>query len=112
MVIHRITPKKRCDRAIQKPANTSQIILSRKEITGMDPPLDRTDFPNGARVAIPILKHCIPQGMPMMVRQSTNPPQMYPRQASKPPKIIQITFPIRLMVSDLHSLKFETDHCL
>jgi hypothetical protein len=41
---------------------------------------------------------CKPHGMPIMVQQRINPPQRYPRKDKRPPKMIQIMFPKRLMI--------------
>lgn len=49
--------------------------------------------PKGARPTIANLKHCIPKGMPTMVRQRIKPPMMYSMKMKKPPKIIQIMLP-------------------
>lgn len=54
--------------------------------------------PKGAKPTMANLKHCIPNGIPTMVRQSTKPPKIYWKKINIPPKITQIMFPIKLML--------------
>ena len=49
--------------------------------------------PNGAKPTIANLKHWIPNGIPMIVRQRINPPIMYSKKIKIPPKIIQMILP-------------------
>lgn len=94
--------------AIHNPAKINQITFNTKEITGILPPVSWTDFPNGARWAIPIFIACKPKGRPIIVRQRINPPHKYPRQVRNPPKISQITLPInRIFVY----VQFDNDRC-
>jgi hypothetical protein len=53
--------------------------------------------PKGAKPTIANLKHCIPKGMPTMVRQSTKPPKIYCRNINIPPNMIQMMLPIKLI---------------
>ena len=61
--------------------------------------------PNGAKPTIANLKHCIPNGMPTIVKQSTNPPKIYWKNIKIPPKITQIMLPIKLIMH----LRFDID---
>lgn len=54
--------------------------------------------PKGAKPTIANLKHCIPNGMPTIVKHKTNPPKIYWKKINIPPKIIQMMLPIKLMV--------------
>lgn len=53
--------------------------------------------PNGAKPTMANLKHCIPNGMPTMVKHKTNPPKIYWKNINIPPKIIQMILPKKLM---------------
>lgn len=53
--------------------------------------------PNGAKPTIANLKHCMPNGMPTMVKHKTNPPKIYWKKINMPPKIIQMILPIKLI---------------
>ena len=61
--------------------------------------------PKGARPTIANLKHCMPNGMPTIVKQSTNPPKIYWKKIKMPPKITQIMLPIKLIMH----LRFDVD---
>jgi hypothetical protein len=98
MVMLSRIPKRRWVNAIHNPAKMIQITFSKNESMGMEAPFEWTDLPKGANVAIPILMACKPHGMPIMVQQRINPPQRYPRKDKRPPKMIQIMFPKRLMI--------------
>ena len=105
MVIESKMPKNKWVKAIQKPAKIIQIMFNRNETTGMLFPVGCTVRPKGARWAMPSFMACSPHGIPIMVKHSTIPPQMYPMQVSNPPKIIQIKLPIKLIVVFLISGK-------
>ena len=53
--------------------------------------------PKGAKPTIANLKHCMPNGMPTIVKHKTNPPKIYWKKINIPPKIIQIMLLIKLM---------------
>lgn len=53
--------------------------------------------PKGAKPTMANLKHCIPNGMPTMVKHKTNPPKIYWKKINIPPKIIQMMLPKKLM---------------
>ena len=53
IVMQRSKPKTSSAIAIQIPAKTIQIRLSRKDMTGIEPPVGVTFRPNGAKCAIP-----------------------------------------------------------
>ena len=50
-----------------------------------------------AIVAIPSLMASWPNGIPTIVKQTSNPPRIYPSPERKPPKINQIIFPKQLI---------------
>jgi hypothetical protein len=97
-VIHRITPRIRWDKAIHSPPIRIQIILSSKDKDGDEPGISTTFFPNGKRLATPILKHCKPKGIPIIVMHKSSPETMYSKKISKPPKMIHTMFPTALML--------------
>ena len=101
MVMQSSRPNIRWVRAIHRPPHSIHRILSRVVKQPVFCPLAlalSTIFnPKGAKVAMPILMHCIPKGIPTMVQHSISPPRIYSKAAMKPPKISQIKFPIRFM---------------
>ena len=97
MVIKSSTAKTKCIQAVYKPPVTIQIILNKRERQPPEEDAVTTFFPNGNNVNKPILKHRIPNGIPMIVMQKTKPITKYPRAETKPPKINQIILPIIFM---------------
>ena len=92
-------PKKRCVSTTQKPPKINQItfiIVVRQPVLGE---VSVILTPKGARPTIANLKHCIPNGIPIMVRHKNKPPMIYPKKMNSPPKIIQIILPNKFIVS-------------
>jgi hypothetical protein len=54
--------------------------------------------PKGARPTKANLKHCIPNGIPTMVRHRIRPPIIYSKKINIPPKMIQMILPIKFML--------------
>ena len=54
--------------------------------------------PKGAKPTIANLKHCMPKGIPTIVKHKTSPPKIYWKKIKIPPKIIQMILPMKLMV--------------
>lgn len=94
MVINNNAAKTRCTTAVYNPPVKIQMILNNKLRQLPDEGFVTTFFPNGKSSSIPILKHCMPNGMPIMVIQKTKPVIKYPNAEKKPPQISQIKLPI------------------
>lgn len=60
--------------ANQRPQHTIQMILSESDRQPDEAVELTTSFPNGHYIKIPSLKDCMPNGIPMMVRQRIIPP--------------------------------------
>src|SRR5690606_36869857 len=56
-----------------------------------------TSRPKGKSIRTAILKHCNPNGIPMMVKHKTSPAVMYSNAVAKPPNNNQIILPIKFM---------------
>ena len=97
MVINKSAAKTRCTAAVYNPPVKIQIILNSKLRQLPDEDFVTTFFPNGKSSSIPILKHCMPNGMPIIVTQKTKPVIKYPNAARKPPQISHIKLPIAFM---------------
>ncbi len=83
--------------AVYMPPVNIQMILNKSE---RQPPEDgavTTFLPNGNSVKNPILKHCNPKGIPIMLMQKTKPITKYPNAERKPPHTSHIKLPIRFM---------------
>ncbi len=80
-----------------------------------DPPSTvRVSLPKGTREKKASLKHCIPQGIPIIVQQSATPPTRYPITIKIPPKSNQNILPsIDIILPHTESIififKFHTD---
>ena len=97
MVMASKIPKMRCVSAIQIPPKNIQIMLKTVDKQPLSPGTSRTSRPNGMSVNMPILKHWIPNGIPMIVAQRINPARKYSTATKRPPKISQMIFPIRFI---------------
>ena len=98
MVMHNKNPKKICDTAAHKPPVKIQIILP---IICKQPPLlfaYTTLLPNGHKINVANLKHCKPNGIPMIVKHKINPPHKYAKAEINPPKTNQIILPIKFIL--------------
>lgn len=109
MVIANKIPKIKCVSAIQIPPRKIQIILKIVDKQPVCPGTSRTSRPNGIKVKIPILKHWIPKGMPIMVQQRTNPAIKYSMATINPPKISQIILPIKF-IANSKEVVFKADY--
>lgn len=98
IVIQSKTPKTRCVKAIHMPPQKIHSIFIHvlKQPAPLFPSL--ICRPKGIKVAMPILMHWSPNGIPIIVQHSSMPPIMYPRKTIKPPKINHIRFPSRFMI--------------
>jgi len=54
--------------------------------------------PKGARPTKANLKHCIPNGIPTMVKHKISPPIIYSKNINIPPKMIQIILPSKFIL--------------
>lgn len=96
-VIKSNTANTRCTQAVYSPPVNIQMILNSSERQPPEEGVETTFFPNGNSVKNPILKHCNPNGIPIMVMQKTNPITKYPNAEKKPPHTSQIKLPITFM---------------
>lgn len=99
MVIQNNKPKNKCVSTIQKPPKISQITFI---IVERQPVFEEVSVilnPKGASPTTANLKHCMPKGIPTMVRHRISPPKMYWKKINIPPKMIQIMLPIKFMLS-------------
>ena len=98
MVIHSSMPKNRCVSAIHKPPNINQMIFITVDRQPVFEDVSVILTPNGARPTKANLKHCIPNGIPTMVKHKIRPPIIYSKNINIPPKMIQIILPIKFML--------------
>ncbi len=90
-------PNNKCSKAVYNPPENNQIIL---KMTDKQPVLLlslTTLLPNGINTIKPILKHCKPKGIPIMVQHKIKPPKKYPKADIKPPNISQIILPSKFI---------------
>jgi len=97
IVIDSSMPNRRCVSAIQKPPITIHIIFITVDRQPTSTGSFTTSCPNGIRANIPILKHCSPNGIPMMVRQRAKPAVKYSSATNTPPKMNQTILPKQLI---------------
>jgi transcriptional regulator CtsR len=81
--------------AIHQPKNTIQIRLAMKDIA---PPPNSISFLNGKNDMDANLKHCFPQGIPMIVMQQTSPANHQDSPLRNPPNMNQRILPNVLIV--------------
>ena len=74
-----------------------QMTLNNKLKQPPDEGLVITFLPNGESSNKPILKHCMPNGTPIMLMQKTKPTTKYPSAVKNPPQISQIKFPSKFI---------------
>src|SRR5690349_9571917 len=74
------------------------MILQRNDKQPVPPSLGTICLPKGHSTTAANLKHCKPQGIPMMEMHNTNPPIMYPMAAARPPNSSQMILPSKLMM--------------
>lgn len=99
IVRHKRRAEVKCMIAKLQPQQTIQMILSSKLPAPW--PISMA-FPKGKRPKAPILKHCMPKGIPTIVKHRISPTIAQEIQAQKPEKINQIIFPISLICSPLY----------
>ena len=99
MVIANKIPKIKCVSAIQIPPMKIQIKLKIVDKQPVCPGTSRTSLPKGISVNIPILKHWIPKGIPIIVQQRTKPAIKYSSATTNPPKMSQIMLPIKFIAN-------------
>ena len=58
-------------------------------------------FPNGAKVSLANLKHCLPKGIPIIVIHHKSPAKAQLRLLTSPPQMIHKMFP-RVFILHLH----------
>ena len=73
MVIKSNAAKTRWMQAVYKPPVTIHIRLNKSVRQPPDDDVVTTFFPNGKSTSMPILKHWIPNGIPIIVMQKTKP---------------------------------------
>jgi hypothetical protein len=98
MVMQNSSPKSKCVNAIQRPPNTSQMMFMTVERQPVFEEVSVILTPKGASPTTANLKHCIPNGMPTMVRHKIKPPMIYSKKMNKPPNIIQIMLPKKFIL--------------
>lgn len=98
-VIHSTTPKIRWENAIQIPPINIQMMFNITETVCDVPSLSIIFLPNGVKLKTPTLKHCKPNGIPMIVKHNNNPPKRYSKKINSPPNNIQNILPIVLINS-------------
>jgi hypothetical protein len=98
MVMQNKIPKKRWVRAIQKPPNINQMIFITVDKQPVLEDVSVILTPKGARPTKANLKHCIPNGIPTIVRHRIRPPIIYSKKINIPPKMIQMILPIKFML--------------
>lgn len=77
MVMQNSNPKTKWVNTMEMPPKINQMIFM---IVDVQPVLDDVSViftPNGANPTIANLKHCRPNGIPIMVKQITIPPKIY-----------------------------------
>lgn len=97
IVIQKSKPKSRWVNTIQKPPNISQMMFI---MVDKHPVLEEVSLiltPKGARPTIANLKHCIPNGIPIIVKHKIKPPIIYSKKINIPPKITQMILPIKFI---------------
>lgn len=60
-----------------------------------------TFLPKGHSTKPAILKHCSPNGIPIIVKHITSPPTKYPIAESNPPKISQMRLPKKFIATKI-----------
>jgi hypothetical protein len=105
MVMQRMNAKTKCDMAIQIPPVNIQAILKRIYKQPLPLLCETMDPPKGHTTNPAILKHCRPNGMPIMVKHSSKPPSIYPRAETNPPKMNHMMFPIVFKIDYFTMLK-------
>ena len=97
MVMQNNRPRTKWVSTIQNPPKINQMMFM---IVERQPILELVSvilIPKGAKPTTANLKHCMPKGIPTIVRQSTNPPKIYWKKIKIPPKITQMILPIRFV---------------
>lgn len=90
IVMHSRQPEITFPTAIGIPQKISQIMLAISETV---PPPYAISLPKGQNPIEANLKHCRPNGIPMIVQQHKIPEMIHPKPQKKPPKTNQITLP-------------------
>ena len=96
IVIHNSKPQIRCTMASSIPHTIIHITLPITPITPKPPGV--MSRPKGQRTKPAILKHCTPNGMPMIVMQSKRPTMNHKSDRITPPNTIQSRLPIIFMI--------------
>ena len=122
IVQHKLTPI-----VISAIANGKPVIQIHKRFNKklpVPPPGFTTYLPNGNKQSVPILKHCFPAGIPMIVIDQNIPAIYQDIPINPPPVRNQIMLPIKLMnnshpftrqfhlgKSIFHLLRHQDNHC-
>lgn len=99
MLMQSKIPKNKWVSTIQNPPNINHMMFIIRE---RHPVLEEVSViltPKGASPTIANLKHCMPNGIPIMVRHSIKPPKIYPKKMNIPPKMIQMILPNKFMIA-------------
>lgn len=97
MVRQSKNPKKRCVSAVHQPPQIIQITLAGNVKQPRSSELLTTFWPKGQNIRMASLKHCRPNGMPIMVQHNATPPTTYPIAEIKPPNMSQIMLPMKFI---------------
>jgi hypothetical protein len=98
--------------AVYQPPQRNHMILANSERQPWEEERLIALLPNGNKMNPAILKHWIPNGMPIMLAHKNSPPITYPNALKKPPKITQIILPVKFMSckkKDVMSLEWCND---
>ena len=84
-------------------SGTPEITIQRRfRIIEPAPPPYRTSFPKGNRQSFANLKHCTPQGIPIMVMHQRIPASAQLIHMIRPATINQIKFPINFIIASFN----------
>ena len=108
MVMHSMQPMSTASTQRGRPLTQSHIILS---ISEPRPPPNRTSLPKGQNRSLANLKHCTPQGMPIMVMHQSSPASTQPRPSQSPANINHNALPTkRICVTVLSYISYAISY--
>lgn len=113
MVIQKSKPVTTWPIASQIPIKTSQIIFPNKPNVPVPTSslpdkcfLLTASFPKGQKVNLPITKHALPHGIPMMLIKQSTPASHQAKPMMRPPKTNQIILPMNAKFLSNAQIKF------
>ena len=102
IVQHKLRPIVISAIANGKPVKQIHKIFSRK--LPVPPPGLKTYLPNGNKQSVPILKHCFPAGIPIIVIVQNRPAKYQDSPINPPPVRNQIMLPMKLINTHIPSI--------